>query len=337
MISNRVCRTFLLSAALLIPAIGGCGEDDDSEPTVVSYHTYETLDQELHWMAIRYPLLSKLTSIGRSIEGRQIWALKISDFAKEDEDEPVVVFLGCHHAREWISVEVPFHLGRYLLERYYSDPTIAWLVNHAEIWVIPMINPDGHQYSVVEERLWRKNRRVNGDGTFGVDLNRNYRHQWGGPGSSGETFDYTYRGTRPFSEPETRAVRDFLENQARRAVISYHNFSQEILYPWGCTYTAPPKEDLLTCLSSTMAYHIKKVHWRTYEPMQGSLHYIYSGNAIDWIYQRFGAPSFTVELRSDDCDPGFRLPEDEIVPTCEENLPAALFMIEWVIKSASED
>ena len=140
-----------------------------------------------------------------------------------------------------------------------------------------MLNPDGHQYSVTTNRLWRKNRRNNGDGTFGVDLNRNYGHNWGGPGSSGDTFSDIYRGPSAFSEPETQAARNFMQQVNPSAVISYHNFSQLVLYPWGNTNSPPPDETLLNQLAVEMANKIRAVHGENYTPQQASDLYLASG------------------------------------------------------------
>jgi murein tripeptide amidase MpaA len=273
-----------------------------------------------------------VSSLGKSVEGRDLWAIKISDNVTQDEPEAEAVFLGGHHAREWIAVDVPFLLAKQLLEQYGSDTTITRLVNQSEIWVVPMVNPDGHQYSVTTERLWRKNRRNNGDGTYGVDLNRNYGYQWGGPGSSGDTFSEIYRGPSPFSEPEAQAVRDFLQQRETRALISYHNFSQLVLYPWGYTYDPAPDMQLMQNLAIAMADRIRVVHGFTYTPEQSSDLYLASGDTTDWLYGVRSVPSFTTELRPRSVSPGFELPESEITPTFQENLPAALFLIDWAIQ-----
>ena len=194
-----------------------------------------------------------------------------------------------------------------------------------------MVNPDGHQYSVTSQRLWRKNRRNNGDGTFGVDLNRNYGHQWGGPGSSGDTFSDIYRGRSAFSEPETQAVRDFLQAHAPKALISYHNFSQLILYPWGYTHNPAPDEGLLNNLAVALADRIRTVHGQNYTPEQASDLYLASGDTTDWLYSLLAVPAFTIELRPVNSFPGFELPESQIQPTFEENLSAALYLMDWAI------
>ncbi|MFQ5722624.1 MAG: M14 family metallopeptidase, partial [Candidatus Aminicenantales bacterium] len=192
------------------------------------YHTYQELEKDLMTLEEGFPDLAKLYSIGQSLENRNIYALKISDNVSRDEDEAEVLFLGCHHAREWISVEVPYLLAKYLVENYSQKPAIKTLVDYSQIWIIPLLNPDGLEYSIHFYRYWRKNRRNNGDGSYGVDLNRNYSYKWGldNEGSSPLSFSNVYRGKYPFSEPETQAVRDLCSTRKFQALISYHNYSQ---------------------------------------------------------------------------------------------------------------
>ncbi|MFQ5627188.1 MAG: M14 family metallopeptidase [bacterium] len=311
---------------------GGGGGGGEPDPTAGLYHNYEEIDAELHQLAASHAQIAQVSSIGKSIEGRDLWAIKISDNVGSDEEETVVALLGGHHAREWIATDVPFLIAKHLLENYVTDASIKSLVDNAEIWIVPLVNPDGHQYSVTSDRLWRKNRRNNGDGTFGVDLNRNYGHKWGGPGSSGDTFSETYRGTGPFSESETQAVRDFLQQNPPKALISYHSFSQLVLYPWGNTNAPAPDETLLSNLAIAMADEIRAVHNVSYTPQQSSDLYLASGDTTDWLYALFNAPAYTIELRPRSSFPGFELPESEIQPTFQENLPAALFLIDWAIQ-----
>ena len=142
--------------------------------------------------------------------------------------------MGCHHAREWIAIEVPYLLAAYLVSHADQDSVQQWLTQ-GEIWVVPMVNPDGHEFSRTEQRLWRKNRHPNPDGSLGVDPNRNYGHMWGTldiDTSSHVPEDPTYVGPHAFSEPETRAVRDLIRRELFRGVITYHSYSQLILYPW---------------------------------------------------------------------------------------------------------
>lgn len=325
-------RLFIVGCCSLFALASIC--DNGGTPPVDAglYHTYAELQTELAAISNNYPDITHLKSIGKSLEGREIWALKISDNVETDEDEPVAVFLGAHHAREWISVEVPLMIGRHCIENYAGDARFKNLVDNAEIWIVPMVNPDGHHYSVMVDRLWRKNRRNNRDGSYGVDLNRNYGYQWGGPGSSGDTFSEIYRGPAPFSEPETQAMRDFLTGVEPDILISYHNFSQLILFPWGFTDDPAPDKIVMNQLAVAMSDKIRMVHGEYYRPGQASTLYLSSGDTCDWLYALLDVPAYTIELRPEDSYPGFELPEDEIQPTFEENLPAALYLTEWIIE-----
>ncbi len=300
-----------------------------------AYHSYQELNSELKTLASRYKNICRLYTLGQSLENRKILALKISDNPGLVEDEPRVAFIGCHHAREWISVEVPFLLARYLLENYHQDERIKLLVDSSEIWIVPLLNPDGLEYSIINYRLWRKNRRFNFDGSYGVDLNRNYSYRWGydNLGSSPEPASGTYRGAYPFSEPEVEAIRNLFSNRNFSAAISYHSYSQAILYPWGYINQPTPIEPLLQQLASEMADLIFRVNGRLYEVGRASsLLYLTNGDFTDWAYGYFGIPAFTIELPPlDRLQGGFLNSEQDIDSVFQENLPAALHLIEWAI------
>ncbi|MBM3312216.1 MAG: zinc carboxypeptidase [Candidatus Aminicenantes bacterium] len=301
-----------------------------------AFHTGPELERDLADLQARFPGLAKITSLGESLEGRPIYALKVSDNAGQDEPEAEFLVLGCHHAREWISVEVPYLFGRALLERYGTDPDIKRLVDQSEIWIVPLVNPDGHDYSVRVYRYWRKNRRANGGGEFGVDINRNYGFKWGldNQGSSPNPASEVYRGTAAFSEPETRAVRDLFLSRSFRAMVSYHSFSQVILYPWGYTSAPPPDFSTLNGLAQKMAGVMKTVSGRTYALGQGiaMLNYLTNGDTIDWTYGTAGIPSYTIELPPvDQLGGGFFNAEGDIDLIFRENLPALLDLLQWAV------
>lgn len=297
---------------------------------LAGYHSVQTLEQELKALAASRPEIAELQDIGRSIEGRTIWALRIGE---RKGNARKLLFMGCHHAREWIAVEVPFLLADHLIKNASQDPIKQWL-SQGEIWVAPMVNPDGHEYCRTTERLWRKNRRPNTDGSFGVDPNRNYGYMWGTlnvPTSSQVPSDDTYVGPRAFSEPETRAVRDLIARELFRGLITYHSYSQLILYPWGYTSTPigdPTDQDKISKLAQRMADLIKGVHGAVYTPEQSSSLYPTAGDTTDWSYGTYGIPSYTIELRPTDvAGGGFILPADQIQPAWEENRDAALEFI----------
>lgn len=304
------------------------------------YHSYRELEADFQALERSFPGLAKVHTIGTSLEGRNIYALKISDYVTLDEDEAEVLFLGCHHAREWISVEIPYILAKYLLENAAADPEVRRLVNESEIWIVPLVNPDGLEYSIHYYRYWRKNRRLNSDGTYGVDINRNYGYAWGidNSGSSPVPASEVYRGPAPFSEPETRAVRDLFLEKDFRAMISYHSYSQIILYPWGYTKAPTGKEQELNEIAVAMASLMQPENGRVYAygPAAASL-YLTNGDTTDWTFGIAGIPSYTIELPPiDQLGGGFFNAEHDILPIFRENLPAALYLIDWSIRNSGE-
>jgi len=303
-----------------------------SGDVAAGYHSVATLEQDLRALAMDHPDIAELREIGRSVENRPIWALRIGERKGSTRK---LLFMGCHHAREWIAVEVPYLLADYLVNNAGNSPVKQWLAK-GEIWVAPMVNPDGHEFCRTHNRLWRKNRRPNPDGSVGVDPNRNYGYMWGTVDNNTTSHvpsDDTYIGPSAFSEPETRAVRDLVAHEHFRGVITYHSHSQLIPYPWG--YTNQPiavqaDRDKITRLAKRMRTLIRGVHGVTYAPMQASQLYgvPVAGDTTDWTYGTYAIPSFTIELRPDSqAAGGFILPASQIQPTWEENQPAVLEFI----------
>jgi carboxypeptidase T len=307
-----------------------------TEAAVTGYHTAATLEQDLRRLAEEHPEIAEIHEIGRSVEGRPLWALRIGERRGSTRK---VAFLGCHHAREWISVEVPYLLAEHVLQNSSSDPVQRWL-QQGEVWVAPMVNPDGHEHTQTPaNRLWRKNRRRNHDGSIGVDPNRNCGYMWGTLNvstSSHVPADETYVGPRAFSEPEVRAVRDLVARELFSGVLTYHSYSQLIMYPWG--HTSEPIRDVsdrrvVRGLAEDMARLIGKVHGRTYTAQQSSALYPTAGDTTDWTYGEYDAVSLTVELRPATWEEGgFILPAAEIQPCWEENRPAAFEFIQRVLE-----
>ena len=294
------------------------------------YHTPAGLSTDLTNLAAAHPTLAQIVTIGTSIEGRPIQGIKIStnpgvdDAAKGD-----VVFVGLHHAREWLAAEMPLYLAEYLLNHYNTDPGLQSCMNHLQIWIIPVLNPDGYAYTASTDRFWRKNRRDNGDGTFGVDLNRNYSYQWGlGTGVQGShnTIDDTYIGTSAFSEPETTAFRDFVQARHNpRALLTYHTFSELFLRPWSYTLSDPPGKPTLDYIQQDSINRIAAIHGVTYGPLIG---YRSFGEATDYFWNGLRLAGFTPEMRPSATGVGGFAPDpSQIIPNNEENLPAALELI----------
>ncbi len=307
--------------------------DFATEQAMTGYHSAESLEADLRRLAEDNPEVAQLHEIGRSVENRPIWALQLGERRGSSRK---VAFFGCHHAREWISVEVAYLLAEDMLTGAATDPAREWL-QEGEIWVAPMVNPDGHEFTRTDNRLWRKNRRRNANGSFGVDPNRNYGYMWGvldNNTTSSVPSDDTYFGPRAFSEPETRAVRNLVARQLFGGVLTYHSYSQLILYPWGhTTNEITDVADLreLRDLADDMQRLIGGVHGKTYVAKQSSGLYLTAGDTTDWTYGEYDIPSFTVELRPASLmEGGFILPADQIQPCWEENKPAAHAFIRHV-------
>jgi len=280
--------------------------------------------------------LIHIDSIGASVEGRPILAVKVGA-AADAANRPNVLFMGTHHAREWVSTEVAMQLIRWL-----ADSAGALLATR-DIWVIPVENPDGYQYTFTTDRYWRKNRRPNGDGSFGVDLNRNYPEFWAydDAGSSGSTGTETYRGTAPASEPETRAVIAFHAAHPPVVSVSYHTYSGLILYPYGFRPGAlAPDLPLFRALAGTdltpeVRDSVPASFHTYYHPGPGWNLYPTNGEYTDWAYRAHGTLAFTPELTSGCCTPdsglyyGFVFPDDSALVTrvFRDNLPFALALI----------
>lgn len=320
---------------------------------ITDFHSFADMEQELQDIANRFPDITKLESIGRSWEGRDIWAMKISDNPDVDEDEPEIYINGMHHSREWMAMEVPLYIISYLTHYYEDYDEVAELVNSREIWILPCVNPDGRVYDGINDGTdptnhstqpygWRKNVRDNNGGGFdedddGVDLNRNYGYFWGGTGSSSSPGDWSYRGPSQFSEPETRAVRDFVLSRNFTISITYHSYSQLILYPWGFTKAPSDDKALFQTIAGQMSDRITNTVNSTkerYTPMQSSQLYLTAGDDIDWLYGEAGIYAFLIELYPhldeplDDEYDLFHQNASKIMPVCEDNIGAALYVME---------
>ncbi len=296
------------------------------------YHTFAETEAELQEIAALYPDLIRLEVIGRSVEGRPIYALKVSDHAQEDEwSEPAVLIFALTHAREHLSTEMALDIVHMLIEGYGRSGEITNLVHQREIWVIPDLNPDGDVYDVESGyyRFWRKNRRPNADGSFGVDLNRNFGYQWGCcGGSSSDPATEIYRGPAPFSEPESAALRDFAASHPNITVsLNLHSYGEWILWPYGYTYKPLPADmppldyEAFRRLAGEMA------GMNGYRAVQASQLYLADGTADDWLYGTRGIFAFTFELYPRTYNPGFYPPGSVIPAETARNRPAVLYLL----------
>lgn len=259
------------------------------------YHTYDEMYADLKALETQYPAIVSTFSIGKSLQGKEIWGVKISGSQTEDDQKPGIAYMGTHHAREHLSTEMPIMLAQELMKNYDTDASIKALIDSTEIYIIPMVNPDGAMYDIEGQRykMWRKNRRSNKGGSFGVDLNRNYGFGWGTGGSSRDPNSEVFMGTAAFSEPETQAIKAFfLSHKNITTALSFHTFSELILYPWGGKYEGVGGQD--EQVFKKMAADIAAMNH--YEPMQSSELYIASGDTCDWLYGELKVFCMTFEL-----------------------------------------
>ncbi len=314
------------------------------------YDVYHSFDEpvtgvkaQVRNMASTYPHVIQVRNIGRSLENRSIPAVRLTN-EKIKGDKPQVLFHATTHAREWISTQMALRLINYLASNYGTDARVTNLLDTTEVWIVPVVNPDGYQYTFTNERLWRKNLRDNnGDGQItladGVDLNRNYDGHWGydDEGSSPDPTNNTYRGTAPASEPETQVLVNFIESKDFKFIVSYHSYSDLILYPWGWQVTTPSHDDPIFVAQSGVDGNsaiFDSLVGVEYDPGVGADLYTTNGEFTDWSYGKMGIPSYTVELTLGQDGGGnvygFEFPDDEgmVQTVFEDNLEFALSLAE---------
>ncbi|MBD3222093.1 hypothetical protein GF314_12710 [bacterium] len=249
------------------------------------WHTYSENIAYLDSLHAEYPdLISEKWSIGQSHEFRNIWAVRLSDNAGTDEaGEPEILLDTMHHAREIMSGEFGILFADYLCANYGSDPVVTWLMDNRELYLVSIVNPDGVVYNEQTNPagggMWRKNRRYNGGGSYGVDPNRNYPFEWYGGGSSSDPSSETYRGPSPGSEPEVQALMNFINGREFVTHQSLHTYSNLTLYPWGYTSADTPDHDIFVHMADIMT------QYNGYAPGQTpDLLYPVNGVTTDWTY-----------------------------------------------------
>jgi hypothetical protein len=292
------------------------------------FHTYSETVAELDAVHAAYPdITAEKISLGTTHEGRDIWAIKVSDHPELQEDEPEVLFDGLHHAREVITVEVVLNTLNHLCQNYGTDPDITFLVDHRQIWFVPIVNPDGFVYNETNwpdgGGMWRKNRRNNGGGSYGVDLNRNYPYQWGGVGSSGDPDGETYRGPYAGSEPEVQAMMGFIESHQFVTHQSYHSYAELILIPWAYTAAHTADDSLFRVIGNEM------VRDSGYDVGQaGEVLYYCSGVTTDWSYGDTTAKPKALAFTTEVGGSGFWPFASELDGLVRENLHSDLYLIQ---------
>ncbi|XP_067994438.1 carboxypeptidase O [Melanerpes formicivorus] len=298
------------------------------------YTEYHPMEEIYQWMVQIQTNNSELVTqhyLGKTVENREIYYLQIS---QPSDKTKKIVWMDCGiHAREWISPAFCQWFVKEILQNYKSDPQISRFLQNLDLYVLPVLNIDGYMYSWEKDRLWRKNRSPQMNGTcYGTDLNRNFNSSWGTVGVSYNCSSEVFCGTGPESEPETRAVVQFIE-QKKSDILCYltiHSYGQYILTPYGSTTEPPSNSEELILVAEQAASALMGKYGTDYQVGPTSLIlYSNSGSSRDWAHM-IGIPfSYTFELR-DKGTYGFLLPSDQIQPTCEETMLAVKTIIGYV-------
>jgi carboxypeptidase T len=299
------------------------------------YHTYAEMVTNIDAEVAAHPAIVRKFSIGKSYQGRTIWAVKISDNVAVDENEPEVLFDGLTHSDEHMGLEMTLHIMHWLVDGYAHDSRITRLVNSREVWIVLAVNPDGAEYDISGGKFhfWRKNRQPNaGTTAIGTDINRNFGYHWGiAEGrTSTNPLAITYMGPHAFSTPEARNIRDFLASrvvggrQQIRAAITFHESGRLVMWPYGYTFADIPPDmtvqdhDALARLGRLMA------STNGYRPEQASDLYLTSGTTRDYEYGMYRIYAYTFELSVVD------YPDDSLIASeTGRNKAAVLDLLTW--------
>ena len=290
--------------------------------TMGGYLKYNEMLAELDAMVQQYPnLITAKAPISSFVthENRPIYHVKISDNPNVNETEPKVLYTAIHHAREPMSLMETIFFMWYVLENYGTNEEITYLLNETQLFFVPCINPDGYVYNETTNPngggMWRKNRRNNGGGVYGVDLNRNYGYGWGTTGTSTNTSNDTYCGTAPYSEPEVQAMRWLVQNHNFVTAFNAHTYARSILFPIGTTTAEfADHHDYFQAETNHM------VQFNGYTPMKSSLLYQASGDSDDYMYKMdigVGVKD-TMFVHTPEVGTAFWQPSSEIIATCKE-------------------
>ena len=288
------------------------------------YLTYTEILQELDDMHTAYPDLitvKQAISTFTTENGNTLQWVKISDNPNTDEAEAEILYNSLHHAREPASMQQLIFFMWYLLENYATDTEVKAIVDNTELYFIPVVNPDGYLFNESTDPngggFWRKNRRNNGNGTFGVDNNRNYDYyingnsnngSWGGAGSSSNTSSEIYRGTSPFSEVENQAIKWFVEQHDFKIALNNHTFGELLYFPFGYANIATPDEDAFYTITTRFTSQ------NEYNPIRGNP---FSGDSDDYMYGTVGTHNKIVAMTPEIGDSFWPL-QSQIIPICKE-------------------
>ncbi|HXH73822.1 MAG TPA: M14 family zinc carboxypeptidase [Bacteriovoracaceae bacterium] len=253
------------------------------------YKNPEEIEAYVKDIHVRFPELTELRDIGKTLEGRSIWAIKITG-NNDKAQKPVFFVNGMHHAREVMTPEITTDMVEYLTSRYSNDESVTKWLDNTVVWVIPMFNLDGNNKMWNDDSMWRKNTR-NG---HGVDINRNYPTAWNTcRGSSGSTWSQDFRGPSAGSEPETQAMMNFVGSIKPVFSISYHSYSEIVIYPFGCKPKRTPAFEAIESIGADLGAKLDYKPGTAWE-----LLYNVDGGDIDYMYTEHQVLPYVIEVNS---------------------------------------
>ena len=296
----------------------------DEDEFFTRYNSFEQIVGKMREYIENYPHLATMKSFGKSVEGRDLWVLHLTNSKSTVENKKTIWLNGGQHAREWVGHASVMFVLDYLCKNSDKSVEVAEYLNNFEYVIAPLINPDGYEYSRIKgNRMWRKNRRRNSDGSYGVDLNRNWDEHWGLTGASSNPRSDIYMGPSVASEPEVYQTQNYvLTLKNRKAGIDFHAYGQLILRSWGWTTKLSENEVYLKKVGDSLRDAISGAQ---YTSQRAAQLYPTGGSTDDWFTSKAGMLGFTVELR-DTGKHGFILPPEYIIPTGQDAVAIVLKM-----------
>jgi len=294
------------------------------------FDAFRTTPEVMAWindLKAKYPELVTTTEIGKTIQGKPIVAVHVQS-AKGPKDKIRIVYNSGQHAREWITITTLNYILNEFLTNYGVNATFTKLIDEIDWTFVPILNVDGYDYTFSNDRMWRKNRKLNPGGCYGVDNNRNWPYQWNRGGTSTNPCSEIFHGPGPGTEPENMAIANYIfqNRQKVKGYIDIHSYSQLWMSPYGWTNSYPPDYTQIREMMLSIVSMIRSVHGVPYTA--GSIAntiYIASGSSADYVYSIGVKYSFAVELR-DTGRYGFIMPPSQIIPQGEEILEAVVVM-----------
>ncbi|KIX94840.1 uncharacterized protein Z520_09530 [Fonsecaea multimorphosa CBS 102226] len=333
-------------------------------PHDLFFQDYQPLSVLYPWLrllASLFPTHASLMSIGKSAEGRDIPALRIgaqmdSSSAESHDSKHTILIVGGSHAREWISVSTVAYIAYSLVTRYghVQFPEVTKILNHFDLVFVPVLNPDGYEYTWTSDRLWRKNRQATSiPFCAGIDLDRAFRYEWDGYGNSDNACSDDYAGPGPLAAVEAQMLTGWARNLTENnnvtfvSYLDFHSYSQQVLYPYSYTCDAAPPnlEDLEeVALGIAKSLRLTNGHYYGVESAcQGSMVFQdqerkprvqiepQGGSALDFFYHDLDVKlAFQIKLR-DTGTYGFLLPKSHILPTGQEAYEGVVGLGRWML------